>query len=175
MQPFHHSLCVFWKTDKHHVDGCIGKTIEQCQAIIDAEVQADPAKFDNQTTLYLDIRKVREQTDLSYYKVVLRTNVAGTKVSGIFDDGVVYYPWPWRVNGRDIKIGPWDCDEGTLLSPEECCAKIQADVPTRDDNGKFLACFVEEPVGGPHNPEKIDRAIGVVDASGKVIRAPVYH
>ena len=124
----------------------------------------------------LDIRKIREITDQSYYKVVLRTNTPGTRVYGIFDDGVVYYPWPWRVNGVDTTIGPWDCDEtGNFLTPEECCSKIQEDVQAADDNGNYLACFVEEPVGGPHNPERGNRAIVVTDGNGKVIRAPVAH
>lgn len=65
----------------------MGTTIEECQVIIDAYVQAHPEDFNNQTTLLMDIRKVRELTDESYYKVVLRTNIAGTHVYGIFDDG----------------------------------------------------------------------------------------
>ena len=124
----------------------------------------------------LDIRKIREITDDSYYKVVLRTNKAGTKVYGIFDDGQVFYPWPWRVNGVDTTIGPWDCDEsGVPLTPEECCAKIQEDVPDPDENEHYLACFVEEPVGGPHNPKRGNRAIVVTDGNGKVIRSPIAH
>lgn len=161
--------------DKHHFDGCVGKTIEECQIIIDEVVQSMPDKFNNQTTLIMSIRKIREQTDLSYYKVVLRTNTAGTKVYGIYDDGVVYYPWPWKVNGEETDIGPWDCDEGDALSPEDCCAKIQADVPFPDDSGNYMACFVEEPVGGPNNPEKDNRAIVVTDGNGIVVRAPVAH
>ncbi len=118
---------------------------------------------------------MREQTDLSYYKVVLRTNTAGTEIYGIYDDGVVYYPWPWRVNGVDMEIGPWDCDEGGAMTPEDCCRKIQLDVSYPDDNGNYIACFVEEPVGGPHNPERDDRAIVVTDGKGTVVRAPVAH
>mmetsp|Transcript_30953 Transcript_30953/g.63180 ORF Transcript_30953/g.63180 Transcript_30953/m.63180 type:complete len:272 (-) Transcript_30953:375-1190(-) len=161
--------------DKYHFDDCVGKTIEECQVIIDTVVQSMPETFNNQTTLHMSIRKMREQTDFSYYKVVLRTNTAGTKIYGIYDDGVVYYPWPWRVNGVDMEIGPWDCDEGGAMTPEECCSKIQQDVSYPDDNGNYIACFVEEPVGGPHNPERDDRAIVVTDGKGTVVRAPVAH
>jgi len=163
-------------TDKHHFEDCVGTTIEECQSIIDVYVQAHPDDFNNQTTLMMDIRKVRELTDESYYKVVLRTNTAGTKVYGIFDDGVVHYPWSWKVNGVDSTIGPWDCDDkGEVMGPVECCGMIHDDVPTMDDNGNYLACFVEEPVGGPNNPEREDRAIVVTDGNGMVIRAPIAH
>ncbi|EJK45436.1 hypothetical protein THAOC_35946 [Thalassiosira oceanica] len=163
-------------TDKHHFEDCVGTTIEECQVIIDAYVQAHPEDFNNQTTLLMDIRKVRELTDESYYKVVLRTNIAGTHVYGIFDDGVVHYPWQWVVNNVPTEIGPWDCDDGgNMMSPAECCTLIQNDVTSMDDQGNFLACFVEEPVGGPNNPERQDRAIVVTDGAGKVVRAPIAH
>lgn len=163
--------------DKHHFDECVGKTVSECQILIDSYVTAHPDDFNDQTTLLLDIRKMREWTDDSYYKVVLRTNTDGTEVYGIFDDGQVYYPWPWRVEGEDKVIGPWDCsgDGITYLSPAECCQLIQSDVVWQDDNQHYLACFVEEPVGGVHNPEREDRAIVVIDAGGEVVRAPVAH
>lgn len=126
----------------------------------------------------MDIRKIREITDDSYYKVVIRTNLDGDKAYGIFDDGEIYYPWPWRVNGVDKLIGPWSCQDSetqAFMTPEECCTSIQQNVTQADDYGKFLACFIEEPVGGPHNPERDDRAIVVVDAKGRVVRAPVAH
>jgi hypothetical protein len=113
---------------------------------------------------------------VSYYKVIIRTNVDGSKAYGIFDDGVIFYPWPWTVGGIDTEIGPWDCQTGgEYMSPFDCCAKIQAAVPEPDDNGNYLACFVEEPVGGPNNPEIEGRAIVVTDGKGKVVRAPVAH
>lgn len=154
----------------------MGKTIEQCQVAVDTYVASHPDKFNGRKTLWLDIRKIRELTDDSYYKVVLQTNVPGTRVMGLFQDGMVYYPWKWRVNGVDSAIGPWSCKESNVfLTPAACCAKIQADVTQMDDAGNHLACFVEEPVGGPHNAERQDRAIVVTDSSGKVVRAPVAH
>ena len=176
----HRSLrIIYLQADKHHFDECVGKTIEVCQALVDAYVKSHPVQFDGRSTLYLDIRKIRELTDDSYYKVVLRTNVPGTRVTGLFDDGMVYYPWKWRVNGNDVAIGPWNCKSSSggtqFLSPVDCCAKIQGDVTQMDDAGNYLACFVEEPVGGPNNPERDDRAIVVTDATGKVARAPVAH
>lgn len=82
------------------------------------------------------------------------------------------YPWGWNVNGTSITVGPWNC---TDMTPEECCGIIQTDVPMMDDNGNYMACFVEEPVGGVHNPEDEGRAKGVADASGKIVRAPIAH
>jgi len=164
--------------DKHHFEECVGKTIAECQVLIDTFVAANPEQFNNQTTLLLDIRKMRELTDDSYYKVVLRTNLDGSEVYGIFDDGMVYYPWPWRVEGEDKTIGPWDCGGdggGGYLSPPECCQMIQEDVVWQDDNQHYLACFVEEPVGGPNNPEREDRAIVVIDSKGVVVRSPRAH
>lgn len=124
------------------------------------------------TSLHLSVRKLREQSDTSYYKVVLTTNVQGTLVEGIYGDGTVYYPWGWQVSGDTIEIGPWDCSSKT---PEECCFIIQTDVPMMDDQGNYIACFVEEPVGGANNPERKDRAIAVADSGGIIQRAPIYH
>lgn len=175
-EKFPHSSYNTIQTDRHHFDECVGLTISACQTLIDQHVSSHPLDFHNHTTLTLDIRKIRELSDVSYYKVVLRTNVLGDKVYGIFDDGVVFYPWPWTVGGQELAIGPWECHTGGVyMSPEECCALIQEDVPMMDDGGHFLACFVEEPVGGPSNPEREDRAIVVTDGNGKVVRAPVAH
>ena len=65
----------------------MGKTVAECQELVDAYVTDHPDDFNNQTSLYLDIRKIRELTDESYYKVVIRTNEDGTLAYGIFDDG----------------------------------------------------------------------------------------
>lgn len=162
--------------DKHHFEECVGKTLAECQTLVDLFVQSNPSMFNNQTTLLFDIRKIRELTDESYYKVVLRTNMPGNKVYGVFDDAMVYYPWPWKMAGVDTPIGPWDCQvNGTVMTPQDCCNMIQEDVSESDEYGNFLVCFVEEPVGGPHNPEQDNRAIVVSDATGVVVRAPVAH
>lgn len=162
--------------DKHHFEECVGKTVLECQVLVDDYVTDHPEDFKNQTSLYLDIRKIRELTDESYYKVVIRTNLDGSLAYGILDDGEIYYPWPWRVDGVDKTIGPWDCaPDGAYMAVADCCAMIQEDVPDQNDYDKFLACFVEEPVGGPHNPERDNRAITVTDGAGIVVRAPVAH
>mmetsp|Transcript_39190 Transcript_39190/g.81973 ORF Transcript_39190/g.81973 Transcript_39190/m.81973 type:complete len:301 (+) Transcript_39190:86-988(+) len=158
--------------DKHHFEECIGRSVPQCQSLIDTYVSANPEEFNNQTTLLLDIRKIRELTDASYYKVVLRTDMEGEHVAGIFDDGQVFYPWPWTVHEKDLDIGPWDCKD---METPECCRMIQEDVPDPDDVGNFLACFVEEPVGTTNNPARDDRAITIIDGEGMVVRAPIAH
>lgn len=158
--------------NKHHFENCVGDTIASCQDKINAYVADHPGNFNGRTSLNLSVRKLREETDTSYYKVVLTTNVNGTLVDGIYADGMIYYPWGWQVSGVTADVGPWDCSAKT---PEECCETIQLEVPEMDDQGNYIACFVEEPVGGAHNPEKEDRAIGVADSGGKIIRAPIYH
>ena len=157
---------------KHRFEDCVGETIAVCQDKINVYVANHKESFNNHTSLNLSVRKLREETDLSYYKVVLTTNLNGTLVEGIYADGMIYYPWGWRVGGEVTEIGPWDCADKT---PEECCEMIQLDVPEMDDQGNYIACFVEEPVGGTHNPELDDRAIGVANSVGKIIRAPIYH
>ena len=157
---------------KHRFEDCVGETIEACQEKINVYVANHTDDFHNRTSLNLSVRKLREETDTSYYKVVLTTNMEGTLVEGIYADGMIYYPWGWQVSGETIEVGPWDCAAKT---PEECCEMIQLDVPEMDDQGNYMACFVEEPVGGAHNPEHDDRAIAVANSVGKIVRAPIYH
>ena len=102
---------IYTQANEPHFEDCVGKTATECQDIIDTFVQEHPADFNNQTSLFLDIRKIREVTDIGYYKVVLRTEITGQKIVGLFDDGVVFYPWTWIVEGQPTTIGPWDCDE----------------------------------------------------------------
>jgi len=144
-------------SDRYHFDDCVGETIADCEAIINAKVMiaqiTESGEFNNQTSLTMDIRKIRELTDYSYHKVVIRTNLDGDQADGIFEDGMIYYPWPWMVNGVGQDIGPWSCQTlGVHDSPAACCTKIQEDIDYPDDNGNYIACYVEEPVGGPNNP-----------------------
>lgn len=166
--------------DRYHFDDCVGETIADCEAIINAKVMiaqiTESGEFNNQTSLTMDIRKIRELTDYSYHKVVIRTNLDGDQADGIFEDGMIYYPWPWMVNGVAQDIGPWSCQEtGVHDSPAACCTKIQEDIDYPDDNGNYIACYVEEPVGGPNNPIIDGRVIVVVGADQKVVRSPINH
>ena len=105
--------------DRYHFDDCVGETIADCEALINAQVQialiTESGEFNNQTSLTMDIRKIRELTDYSYHKVVIRTNLDGDQADGIFEDGMIYYPWPWMVNGVGQDIGPWSCQESPSL------------------------------------------------------------
>jgi len=167
-------------SDRYHFDDCVGETIADCEAIINAKVMiaqiTESGEFNNQTSLTMDIRKIRELTDYSYHKVVIRTNLDGDQADGIFEDGMIYYPWPWMVGGVGQDIGPWSCQEsGVHDSPAACCTKIQEDIDYPDDNGNYIACYVEEPVGGPNNPVMENRVIVVVGGDSKVVRAPINH
>ena len=167
-------------SDRFHFDDCVGETIADCEAIINAKVMiaqiTESGEFNNQTSLTMDIRKIRELTDYSYHKVVIRTTLDGDQADGIFEDGMIYYPWPWMFSGVGQDIGPWSCQEnGVHVSPAACCTKIQEDIDYPDDNGNYIACYVEEPVGGPNNPIMDGRVIVVVGANQKVVRPPVNH
>lgn len=146
--------------------------MDECQTLIDTYVSEHTEDFNNRTSLRMELRKIREYTDESYYKVVLRTDITATVIAGVFDDGGISYPWPWTVEGEPRSIGPWNC---TGQTPEDCCRDIQIDVAVPNDYGDLLACFVEEPVGSLMNPERDNRAITVVDANLIVQRAPIAH
>lgn len=172
--------------DRHHFEDCVGTSVAECETLINAFVKANSAQFNGLEELSMDIRKIRELTDPSYYKVVIRTDITGLKAFGVFDDGIIEYPWPWIPGaGYEEKkhdIGSWNCmplddqtGDITYMTPQECCAMIQANIDYPNESGHFLACFVEEPVGGPHNPQSEGRAIVVVDGSGQVVRPPINH
>ena len=151
--------------------------------VIDTYVKNHKEKFNDQTSLFIAVRHEREWADEGYNKAVILTDKSGRKVAGALDDGQVMYKWPWVTPAGSIDIGPWDCDvaspleAGNKMTPEECCAKIQADVTEPDILGNYLECFVEEPVGSDtgKNPNREDRAIVVVNSENVVVRAPIHH
>ena len=88
--------------------------------------------------------KERQITDEHYYKVVLVTDREKTKVVGPEGFGEVTYPFPWRYQGKQMSVGPWDCQPaGEVLSVKECCDKIVNSVPCPDDLGNCMSCHVQ--------------------------------
>ena len=86
----------------------------------------------------------RQITDEHYYKVVLVTDREKTKVVGPEGFGEVSYPFPWRYKGKQISVGPWDCQPaGEVLSVDECCQKITSSVPCPDDLGNCMSCHIQ--------------------------------
>lgn len=86
----------------------------------------------------------RQITDEQYYKVVLVTDREKTKVVGSEGFGEVTYPFPWRYQGKQMSVGPWDCQPaGEVLSVKECCDKIVKSVPCPDDLGNCMSCHVQ--------------------------------
>eukprot|EP00970_Alexandrium_tamarense_P010519 scaffold2159_cov200-Alexandrium_tamarense.AAC.5 len=155
------------------------KTIAECEALIQADVEANPALFEDRASLNYVEHKVREDTDNSYFKVGLRTNAQETGVAGILGDGMIFYPWDWCYpdeNGDGTpecrQIGPWDCDVGTPLTVEQCCNMIKASVPNADVNGNYLECYASYPVGSVSNPVDYGRVTLQVNKDGIVVRPP---
>ena len=88
--------------------------------------------------------KERQITDEHYYKVVLVTDREKTKVVGPEGFGEVTYPFPWRYQGKQMSVGPWDCQPaGEVLSVKKCCDKIVNSVPCPDDLGNCMSCHVQ--------------------------------
>ena len=88
--------------------------------------------------------KERQITDEHYYKVVLVTDREKTKVVGPEGFGEVTYPFPWRYQGKQMSVGPWDCQPaGEVLSVKQCCDKIVNSVPCPDDLGNCMSCHVQ--------------------------------
>ena len=88
--------------------------------------------------------KMRQITDEHYYKVVLVTDREKTKVVGPEGFGEVTYPFPWRYQGKQMSVGPWDCQPaGEVLTVKECCDKIVSSVPCPDDLGNCMSCHVQ--------------------------------
>jgi len=131
-----------------HIDfpECVGKTMEVCEAIIQAEAAKTPELFGGEAIVF-DVRYKRQRTDDDYNLVVLRMDEDHDHVAGTNGDGLVDYPWTWRtlVDGvwEDVEIGPWDCDLGTPLTAVQCCDFIKSSVPNPDDQGNYLDCFQE--------------------------------
>ncbi|KAL7523478.1 hypothetical protein ACHAWF_000542, partial [Thalassiosira exigua] len=152
---------------------CVGIHLTDCQALIQADVEAQPELFGNRTALDYEVMPVRSSADPEYYKVGLRTNEAETHVVGILKDGMVFYPWDWcTAEDSCSSIGPWDCDVGTPLSVDQCCNMIKASVPDPDLNGNYIECFPDYPIGSVSKPIDEGRVCIHVNANNIVVNAP---
>lgn len=156
-------------------DDCVGQTTDQCLAIIEEQVAANPGLFDGLSALTPDVRQIRDAGSPDYYKVGLRTDINETHVVGVMDDGMIWYPWLWceAEPVGCITVGPWDCDVGEPLSVEQCCKMITDTVPSPDVNGNLLECFVDPPLGSPSNPIQPDRVIIHSNADDIVVHPPI--
>lgn len=70
------------------------------------EVLANPAIFENRTSMNWEVSHVRHQSDENYYLVGLRTDHAEEKVVGILGDGMVWYPYKWCLTGTCSQCSP---------------------------------------------------------------------
>ncbi|KAK1741524.1 hypothetical protein QTG54_008002 [Skeletonema marinoi] len=154
-------------------DECLHKHKDVCIAAINAKLAAYPELFEDREAFEFEVNKVREATDEGYNIVSMRLNVDETTVGGLLGDGMIWYPYEWCLAADDCyTVGPWDCDVGIPLLPEQCCKMIQDSVPHEDMNGKYLECYTEYPVGSPSNPVNPGRVCIHTDADGIVVHIP---
>jgi len=152
---------------------CVGKTLEVCKGLIQAEVTANPSLFENREHLDYDVKTIRASDSSDYHLVGMRTNEAETHVVGVLGNGMVFYPWDWCTTASTCyAVGPWDCDVGIPLPVEDCCNMIKSSVPYPDLNGNLLDCYVDPPVGSVSNPTDYGRVSIHVNGKNIVIRAP---
>jgi len=119
------------------------------------------------------IRQKRTHDQPGYNKVVIVTDLSATVVKGRNGDGIVSYPFMWedptsgfRTLGVD---GKWDCKE---MTPEDCCAKIQASATEPDVRGNYLQCHIFVPFGGVGNRKRSDRVFVNLSQDGRVQETP---
>mmetsp|Transcript_12902 Transcript_12902/g.19264 ORF Transcript_12902/g.19264 Transcript_12902/m.19264 type:complete len:209 (+) Transcript_12902:47-673(+) len=154
-------------------DECLHKHQDVCIAAINAKLAAYPELFEGREAFEFEVNKVREATDEGYNIVSMRLNADETTVGGLLGDGMIWYPYEWCLAADDCyTVGPWDCDVGIPLLPEQCCKMIQDSVPHEDMNGKYLECYTEYPVGSPSNPVNPGRVCIHTDADGIVVHIP---
>eukprot|EP00984_Skeletonema_dohrnii_P000814 scaffold244_cov126-Skeletonema_dohrnii-CCMP3373.AAC.7 len=154
-------------------DECLHKHKDVCIAAINAKLAAYPELFEHREAFEFEVNKVREATDEGYNIVAMRLNADETTVGGLLGDGMIWYPYEWCLAADDCyTVGPWDCDVGIPLLPEQCCKMIQDSVPHEDVNGNYLECFTEFPIGSPSNPVNPGRVSIHTDADGIVVHIP---
>ena len=87
---------------------CHLKHKDECIAAIDAKLAAYPELFDNRSSFYYEVNKIRERSDAGYNLVSLRLNEDEATVGGLLGDGMIWYPYQWCLAADDcITVGPW--------------------------------------------------------------------
>eukprot|EP00804_Cyclotella_cryptica_P015978 CCRYP_004143-RA/>CCRYP_004143-RA protein AED:0.33 eAED:0.33 QI:124/1/1/1/1/1/3/89/304 len=141
--------------------------LEDCLQLIASELAA------LQMSCEVIIREKRSLNQPGYNKVVIVTDLSATVVKGRNGDGIVSYPFMWEdpISGfRTLGVdGKWDCKE---MTPEDCCAKIQASAPESDVRGNYLQCHIFVPFGGVGNRKRSDRVFVNLSQDGRVQETP---
>lgn len=173
---------------------CKGKTVEECETLINQMIENDPSLFGGRDHLVYVVHEVRQKGERNYHKVGLMTDMEGNYVIGLNGDGVVKYTNPdhdgknvWCIQDKPCKnptrlwhiddkccfnVGPWDCDADGPMTVEECCNYIQSTIPGLDFRGNMLECNAVYPLGSEMNPVDRDRVYMRVNAEGRVIGEP---
>ncbi|EJK45564.1 hypothetical protein THAOC_35815 [Thalassiosira oceanica] len=156
---------------------CIGVPLETCEALIAAEVAANPAIFEGRTSLQSEVKHVRTHDGSNYNVVAIRLDLHEEHVAGVYGDGIVYYPFDWCVAEDDcFSVGPWDCSDVHLARPmtfEQCCGLVKAHVPVADLNGNHIRCHPDPPIGSADAPIDYGRVQIRVNADNVVISPPM--
>lgn len=147
---------------------CVGEYVASCMEKINtglAEEGLGTAEIAVNTKRAL----TREAAGDNYNKVVIVTNLDGTRVAGHIGDGIVTYPYKWNSINGDLEKGPWNCNENT---PSECCTMITTSVPNADIHGNNMECFFYHPLGSVDNPTRDDRVYINNSTDGRVWEIP---
>ena len=175
---------------KVEFDECVGQHIDWCRERIWAEHKNTPQNFGNMPTMQIEQAKPIKPNEGEYYMVGMRTNMEGTAVVGLLGEqggealGMIWYPFQWVLPAgtyadktydepTGIDIGPWDCDVGSPLTPEQCCTLIKSSMPYPDVNNNKLDCYSNYPIGSSQNPVQENRVIILTNHQDIVQRAPV--
>jgi len=153
---------------------CVGMTLKDCKKHIVDHVGLHAADFSEGISEF-EVLPVRASGTASYYLVGLRTDVTETNVVGVLGDGMVFYPFEWCTTDGCVEAGPWDCDVGTPLTVDDCCAMIKNDAAFKDKpdvNGNEIGCFPDFPIGSPSKPRNLKRVCIHVDTNDIVVHPP---
>ena len=87
---------------------CIGQPLETCQDLIAGEVASNPSVFEGRASLDYDVKHVRTHDGSNYNVVAIRLDQHLQLVTGVYGDGLVFYPFDWCVAEDDcFAVGPW--------------------------------------------------------------------
>lgn len=149
---------------------CREKFLEECIDILHAQL----LELDIEAQL-ITLYK-RKEDDAEYNKVVIVTDLTAATVKGRTNDGMVQYPFSWKISDIDHRTlgveGKWNC---LGESPEDCCAAIKTSAPDPDMNGNYIACHIFVPIGGAGNPKKGDRIFINKSLDGRVQETPILQ
>lgn len=75
------------------------RTSDDCKSIIEYEIANTNLFTENDKLITVHVLHIRSEVDDLYNAVVIRTNEVTGRVAGVYNDGMVYYDFPWNGTG----------------------------------------------------------------------------